>query len=683
MNPIKKIKPILSDVRHPKRGNTAPMTQKQDFFRRDDWESSRNFRAKNTFDIGRLINFFKVAILTIGAIIAIYAGYLYLSKDQSIDSARAIYTDLKLISFNLSGLNTDAVPALLTNIDRNLTSLETKAKPLTIAPVLGGIPQAFSELKNIVRTLGSINTGVHELKSDGFGLLFNDGEKFTEILKTLVADLSSLKSSVKNVRNSASVFDIIPQRADEEYIMLTTDLERSIETLQAILDIIDREGENHFLILFENPTEIRPAGGFFGSYGDLVIQAGEIRSIDAQDIYYPEHFSTYKIVPPKELQSITTKWGPQDANWFFDFPTSAKKITEFIENSSVYKDRAIKFEGVIAINVRLVEEFLKIVGAIDVPEYGLTLTSENFLPELQKEVETGRDKKPGQNPKRVLKHVTPVLLEKLGVLDDEGKKRLLGVLQERFLKKDIKFYFRDTILESLVVKYGGGGEVLKLPADFAGDYLAVVNANVAGGKSDKFIKQKVDLKSRIDQDGVITDNLSITRTHSGQNQKDWWYRSTNQNYIKIFVPPTSRLETMKGNSTKIVKPAIDYVKNGYKIDPDLDSVERTKEFVPTLNASVYKESGKNVFGAWFNVPAGKSGHLTLSYANSKRFALAEGEEFQFILDKQSGVESEFSYTIEAPAGFKWKESKSSIFNYINTELASRVIINLTLLKDTL
>ena len=303
------------------------------------------------------------------------------------------------------------------------------------------------------------------------------------------------------------------------------------------------------------------------------------------------------------------------------------------------------------------------------------------MPELQKEVETGRDKKPGQNPKRVLKYVTPALLDKLGALKSEDKIELLNILKERFTKKDIKLYFKDTILQGLVTRYGGAGEVYNLPANFEGDYLAIVNANIAGGKSDKFIKQKVELKSRIDPLGVITNDLLISRTHSGQNQIDWWYRSTNQNYMKIFVPPTSRLQNLKGNSVKNIVPSLDYLKNGYKIDPDLNVVERTRQLIPEFNASSYRESGKNVFGFWMNVPAGGTKTLTANYANSKRFQLNEGGAFQFILDKQSGVDSDFAYTLEAPAGFRWKESKSPTFSYINSELPSRVIINLTLEKD--
>lgn len=679
--PIKKIKSILSDIHHPKQGNDTPIAQKQDFFKRGDWEESKNFNNRPSLNVSRLINFFKVAILAFGISILAYFGYLFLGRHESLDAAKAIYNDLRRVGGSLRNLDTDSVPALLQNIDTNLLSLEEKARPLSLAPLLNDIPSAISEVGNISRTLSSVNSRLAALKSEGFAALFNDGPKFTGFLKSLAADFSKLEISIKNLRNNAAGLNIIPPKADEEYISFATDLQRSRETLEALLGVIDRPGENHFLILFENPAEIRPGGGLFGSYGDLVIQAGQIRSIETQDIYYPESSGTYKIIPPSELQNIITKWGPQNANWFFDFPTSARKVSDFIEESSLYKDRAIKFEGVIAINVKLIEDILKITGAIDIPDYRLTLTSENFIAELQKEAETGKSKKPGQNSRKILKYATPVLLERLGGLGDEDKARLLDAIKRGYVRKDIKLFFEDSILQGLVTRYGGAGEVYRLPADFKGDYLAVVNANIGGEKSDRFMKQKIELKSQIDPLGVITDDIVITRTHTGQNQKDSWYRAINQNFMKIFVPPTSRLETFKGNSVKAAKTPLNYAKFGYNTDPDLGAVEKTKELRPELNASVYRENGKNVFGFWLNIAPGKTGTVTGRYSNSKRFVLVEGAEFQFIFDKQSGVESDLSYTVEAPTGFRWRESKSPTFNYMNSELPSRIIINLTLEKD--
>ena len=126
------------------------------------------------------------------------------------------------------------------------------------------------------------------------------------------------------------------------------------------------------------------------------------------------------------MQSITAGWGARDANWFFNFPTSAEKMIYFLENSRLYKDPDIKFLGLAAINADVVKTLLDLTGPLKVPAYQKTLTAENFLAEIQREVETGRDKKPGQNPKKILSVITPLILQKLATLNDGAKNQLIN-----------------------------------------------------------------------------------------------------------------------------------------------------------------------------------------------------------------------------------------------------------------
>ena len=73
------------------------------------------------------------------------------------------------------------------------------------------------------------------------------------------------------------------------------------------------------------------------------------------------------------------------------------------------------------------------------------------------------------------------------------------------------------------------------------NYLAVVNANVAGGKSDALINQKIEINSSIGIDGKTTNELKITRAHRGWSGDEPFWNAANKNFIKIFVPAGSRL----------------------------------------------------------------------------------------------------------------------------------------------
>ena len=143
---------------------------------------------------------------------------------------------------------------------------------------------------------------------------------------------------------------------------------------------------------FQNPAEIKPAGGFLGSYADLTINSGRLVNIDIRDIYDPDGQLTTKIIPPLPLQAITTSWGARDANWFFDFPLSAKKVTELLESLKIYQEKNIQFSGVIALNIKILESVLELSGPIKLSDYQFEINRNNFLKEIQKEVEAGTDK---------------------------------------------------------------------------------------------------------------------------------------------------------------------------------------------------------------------------------------------------------------------------------------------------
>ncbi len=544
-----------------------------------------------------------------------------------------------------------------------------------------GLSGIFGDISNLFRAVGGLRSNLSDLKSRGLKLAFNGGgEELIGILKSLQSNLETLNSSSDFLSNWFVQF-AVPQNNVFASNQISTDLGALGEGLGTLIRFLDTPDERHLILIFENPSEIRPAGGFAGSYGELVLERANVKKIEVNDIYYPDRFLDLKVVPPIQLQALTPDWGARDANWFFDFPTSANKLVELLEASAVYADQGIKFDGVVAVNVRVIEDLLEITGPIELKEYNLTLTKDNFLREVQREVESGRDKVPGQNPKRILSVMTPILLERISNLNEGDQNKLFSLIFARTANKDIKFYFKDPALEGFVDKLGIGGRIFEIPQDFSGDYLAVVNTNVAGGKTDVFINQAIKLDSEIGQDGRIKNRLTITREHKGANEPEVWYRARNQDFIKIFTRPESELEIFEGETPKEIEPIIgDYGAAGYTIDPILSGIEGTREILANLGAESYLESGKKVFAGWFNLDPGEKRNLTVGYSSGP-ISLQANQKYTFVLDKQSGSESSFLYNLTAPVGFHWAESGNSQFNYQTDKLSARLTIELTLVKD--
>lgn len=549
-------------------------------------------------------------------------------------------------------------------------------------PSLKELPMFLNNFSDLNQTNLAIAKEINYLAENGPKLAFHGGgPEIIAMLETLNGNLDKLIALSGQIKNESNgLQNLSPQIAsiadtlNSHYLGAAVDLYKAKEWLEALIAVLKTPGEQHFLLIFQNPSEMRPAGGFIGSHADLTLENGSIKKIAVDDIYNADRQLNLKTVPPKQLQGITKNWGARDANWFFNFPTSAAKVVYFLENSDLYKNRSIKFFGAAAIDVNIIESLLDAIGPIELPEYRLTLTAKNFLEEVQREVEAGQDKKPGQNPKKILSKITPLLIEKLANLSDEAKAGISAGIREHLQNKDLMLYFKDSVLEDLAAKIGLAGEVFALPKDFSGDYLAVVNTNIAGGKTDAFINQKIILQSEIDGRGAIHDQLRIEKTHSGQNQPDWWYKIANKSFMKILVPPGARLTEIKNNYFQLTASLYD---SSYKRDPDLQNIENSK-FLPAAQAETGQEMGKAYFAAWFKVPAGTTKTLELKYDLPRRAVIQNGAAYQFIFDKQSGVRGSLDYSVTAPPGFVWKESNSRISRFQTDNPKAREVINLTL-----
>ena len=555
----------------------------------------------------------------------------------------------------------------------------------------------FSELLNSNKSALIVSQNLEILKTKGLGLfLKSDGQELIQIIKNIQKEIGNLHRSINLVRNQitsinnkmASIkgsflagFNQLNQTFTAKYLDYSPKLYQLEDVLASLLNILQPKNDVHWLVFFQNPAEIRPAGGFLGSYADLTINSGRLANIDVRDIYDPDGQLESKIIPPLPLQAITTTWGARDANWFFDFPTSAQKVTSFLEASKIYQEKNIQFSGVIALNIRILESILEITGPIKLPDYQFEINKNNFMKEIQKEVEAGPDKSRGE-PKRILKVLTPILLEKINNFNEEQKKTLIEKLKFHLNQKDIMFFAKEQKLQNFFSQNDFDGAVYKLSNNLWGSYLAVVNANIAGGKSDFFIKEEINLTINLDSDGKAANQLDIKRTHYGNTEKDYWWRATNKNYIKIFASPESRLLDISGNSKKTIKPPINYQKENYQEDPEIQAAASTQQFSENLNTWSGKEFGKTVWATWFNLPAGQTKTLELKYETPANISssLKTGQIYQFIFDKQSGVDAKLKMAIEAPPGYKWQENQHYIYEYQNDNPPGQLIINLTLLK---
>lgn len=633
------------------------------------------------------ISFKKIFALGAVLLLVVFGFYgvrLLGLKKLALESEAEIYNRIKGAKSAIKELNPEEAYRHLSLLDASVRLLYQEASRyglLNVLDVFGNfadgaasVLDAFSGILKITESASKASADIAYLKANALELFLNGrGEELLAKLKSAQEKLNALPDAISEFQKTEIGFGEVASRND--LLSAQIGLYNANQILGSIISWLDSPKERHIAVIFENPSEIRPGGGFIGSFADVAIQRANLNHLKVNDIYDPDGQLESLVVPPEPLQKITKRWGARDANWFFDFPKSAEKVLHFLNSSKIYQEQNTNFEAVLAININVIKDLLSIVGDIDLPEYETTLTAENFLSQVQREVETGDDKAAGE-PKRILKVLAPILLEKLGGLSLNEKEALLEKLGARVKRRDIRIWTKDLVLQQHLKQLGIASDMYRAEKGVGENYLAVVNANIAGGKTDAVISQKIELKSSITLEGKILNSLSISRKHDGDKEDDPWYRALNQNYMQIFVPLGTQPLSLEGRSKWPEIPNWDYA--DFSADKDVQKLESGRVYRKELGLDEFFDEDKTIFAFWANTERGESSVVNLTYELPGSIRLSEGSKHRFVFEKQSGAATSLKISITAPPGFVWAETEKSEFFLETEDPLGRVVVDLTL-----
>lgn len=404
-------------------------------------------------------------------------------------------------------------------------------------------------------------------------------------------------------------------------------IDHAVEYSDFLLSFVGEQGTKTYLILLQNTTERRPTGGFPGTYAVVTFDRGTLKKVFVDDVYNPDGQIRANIIPPKPIQHITPNWGMRDANWFADFPTSAQKIEEMY-----LLDGGAKVDGVFTIDPTVIARILQVIGPIPMPEYGVTLDQNNFLAEIQDEVEYQADR---AQPKKIVSDFQPKFFATLAEQDKAKWVEIMKVLVGSLEQKHIMAFFNDPKLQKEVIKGGFGGEVRDADQQ---DYVQVVFSNVKGSKSDAVTANAMRLG--VDLGGSsLKHSLVITRAHNGGDSKYGFYNKDNPAYVKVYVPKGAVLEKIEGNTKTDYKPLVDYVNLGFKSDPELAALDALL-IHPQEGVDVFEESGKTVFGFWMVVKPKKTISATVTYSVPADILGLDQSGYALQWQKQSGSDGD-------------------------------------------
>lgn len=371
------------------------------------------------------------------------------------------------------------------------------------------------------------------------------------------------------------------------YQGLQIEQDKNLQSEASILfDLAGFHGAKRHLILFQNPNELRPTGGFWGSLAVLKVAQGRVVNLKTSDVYALDGPSEKmpKITPPLPISRyLNDSWYLRDANWSPDFPTAAKTALYFYEQEGgLAGEESGQFDSVMAITPAVVSDLLDLTGPVVID--GIVFDSAKFLDRLQYETGAGYRERnvPYFARKDLIGSLAKVLLGRI-------QENILGyavpvykIIQKRLSTKDIMIYGTDKNLEETYRRFGWAGELKKT----TGDYLMVVDSNMAAFKTNKFVTRKVTVAIEETAKNVLRHTVNVFYQNDAPGFTEFTTRY--RTYTRLYVPASATVVAASG------------------------FVSEAKTKIPG-QADIYKDGEFLVIGGFFALDPKTSGSFTVSY----------------------------------------------------------------------
>jgi hypothetical protein len=276
-------------------------------------------------------------------------------------------------------------------------------------------------------------------------------------------------------------------------------------TLRRLAPVLDRgrallpvlsylaSGDRRVLVVSQDGAELRPTGGFMGSYGIIDIGPQGFKLEKYADIY------TFPSQPGKGAAF-------HSGNQMIDFPSSARAILGVWHSLG-----QPPVDGVIVIDTVAVQDLLAAVGPVDVPGYGEPFTSANLLERLLYLVEVEKGNQPDR--KNVLGDLAAKLITRVLEAGSGEMARSALALGNAADAKHVQMYFTDPDVRSSIETLGWSGRIA--PPTGTTDMVAISNTMRIAGKVNFAMHKTIDYEVGLRQDRSAETTLVLSYANTG------------------------------------------------------------------------------------------------------------------------------------------------------------------------
>ncbi len=563
------------------------LSKKTKSSRRFDWKEMLTFKRVLLAGIIALVaaHFLMVPFLMLSSFLYVRAAssftqtdlskterYLY-GADRSLSIARAFYTPTRqtYLFFSFSPL------------PDTIFSINEKAKESlhTGIDIYENGNQLFQLILN-----------KHKVPQEKQQLLTRVGKLRTDF-DTLEDNLVSLEEKLPNWHNL--------QAKKTQVAETIASIDKTKRVLPYLETILAKGTTKKYLLLFANNMELRPGGGFIGSFGVLTMNDLTLQDIQVFDVYDADGQLTTHVDPPDAIRRFLQQphWFLRDSAFSSDFFENYNEAKFFL-NQELHLN---EFSGGTLITTSAIQNLLGAFKNVYIPDFNEIITKDNFYIKAQLYAEKGFF--PGSTQKKNFlgSLAKQILLD----LDSVSAPALMKEVAHSLDEKQIVVIFDDSSIQTVLDSLYWSGKTISPQCapktdNCVVDYIQAVDANLGVNKANFYVSRSILEKVRIGKDGQVSNSFILTLRNDSPN--DVFPGGTYKNYFQVFLPKDVSIQQITRDQTAVER-----------VD------QRINEFT--------------ILGFYFELPPQRSTEIRIDYRLGQTLESGNGT-YQLVMQKQTG-----------------------------------------------
>lgn len=433
-------------------------------------------------------------------------------------------------------------------------------------------------------------------------------EQIADQLVAIRANLAHARDGIRTIQSQVPTPLLTYRRLDAKLQAASDLVSLGLRMLDQADTILGRDNERLYAVFFANDREIRPGGGFIGSFMLVSVKNMQIKEWKLYDVYDADGQLKARVAPPEPISRYLQQpfYFLRDSAFSPDHPTNAILAEDFLS-----KELGIdRLDGAVMVTFASIERLLADIGPVYLTEYQDTITSENVYIKTQLYAE--KDSFPGSIQKKdFLQALMTHLLVKIA--EPRTAFAALQSLQDSLDHKRIAIYVDDPGAQTMLDEQYWSGRQLSpgcIDRNVPGAtvcvplYVYPVEANLGVNKANAFVVRDYEYKVQILEPSHEVEAELVTH-FSNDSYPDVFPGGTYRNYYQIYLPPDIKIQSIR-------------IGDAIATDPDISRDKYTR------------------VGLWISVPPQGSLDVSVKYRPLQTLPSSDSQ-LQIIFQKQLGL----------------------------------------------